>query len=282
MKKLFLLMALPFIIAPSFAADKDGPFSPFDALTSAEVDATVRVLEHAGDADDHTYYPTITMQEGSKADMRAWVKGKPIQRNAFVVLRRDGKTYEAVVDISAGKIVSYEERPGAQPAIMEDEWNGARDLLMADERFKAAIARRNLKKPNDVFCTPNSAGAFPGDGYDGKRILKIPCFTSDDKIHPAIARPIEGLMGIVDTDAKKVLDVIDTAPVDLAPVPAGYAKPPKLDAPMKPIAIVAPKGTNIQLSGTLNIKWANWTLHARADKRAGLIISNVKFNDQGK
>jgi primary-amine oxidase len=282
MKKLILILALPFIAASSFAAEKEGPFSPFDALTQAEVATTVDILQKAGDADDQTYYPTITMQEGPKADMRAWVKGKPIQRNAFVVLRRSGKTYEAVVDISAAKIVSYEEKPGAQPAIMEDEWNSARDLLMADPRFKAAIARRNLKKPNEVFCTPNSAGAFPGDGYDGKRILKIPCFTSEDKIHPAIARPIEGLMGIVDTDAKKVLDVIDTAPVDLAPVPADYAKLPKQDAPMKPIAIVAPEGTNIQLSGNLNIKWANWTLHARADKRAGLIISNVKFNDQGK
>jgi primary-amine oxidase len=281
MKKLLFIVALPFLAAASLAADKDGPFSPFDALTPAEVATTVAILQKAGDADDQTYFPTITLQESSKADMRAWVKGKPMQRAAFVVLRRSGKTYEAVVDVSAQKLVSYEEKPGAQPSIMDDEWNNARDLLMADPRFKKAIARRNLKKPNDVFCTPNSAGAFPGDGYDGKRILKIPCFTSEDKIHPAIARPIEGLMGIVDTDAKKVLDVIDTTAVDLAPVPPDYAKLPAPDAPLKPIAIIAPEGTNIQLSGNINIKWANWTLHARADKRAGLIISNVKFNDRG-
>lgn len=282
MKKLFFLMALPLLTSLTAAAEQEGPFSPFDALTPTEIATTVRVLERAGNADDQTLYPAVTLQEGPKAEMRAWVKGKPIPRSAFVVLRRKNKTYEAVVDIPAEKLVSFEEKPDAQPSIMNDEWEAARTLLMADPRFKSAIARRNLKKPEAVFCTPNSAGAFPGDGYEGKRILKIPCFTSDDQIHPAIARPIEGLMGIVDTDAKKVLDVLDTTPVDLSPVPPAYAKLPAPDPVMKPIAIVAPAGTNIQLSGNLNIKWGNWTLHARADKRAGLIISNVKFNDQGK
>lgn len=282
MKKFAFLIALILSTPSSFAAEKEGPFSPFDALTPTEVATTVAVLEDAGDADDQTFYPTMTLQEAPKAEMRAWVKGKPMPRAAFVILRRNGKTFEAVVDIPAKKLVSYEEKPGAQPSIMDAEWNGARDLFMADPRFKAAIARRHLKKPDAVFCTPNSAGAFPGDGYGGKRILKIPCFTSDDKLHPAISRPIEGLMGVVDTDAKKVLDVIDTAPVDLLPAPEDYAKLSAPDPALKPIAIVAPKGTNIQLSGNLNIKWANWTLHARADKRAGLIISNVKFNDRGK
>ena len=90
MKKLFLLLALPFIAASAFAVDKDGPFSPFDALTKAEVATVVAILHKAGDADDQTYFPTITMQEGQKADIRAWVKGKPIQRTAFVVMRRQG------------------------------------------------------------------------------------------------------------------------------------------------------------------------------------------------
>ncbi len=282
MRKLFVLIALSFFAAHGFAAEKEGPFTPFDALTPTEVAATVKVLTQAGDADDKTLFPTITLQEGPKAELRAWAKGKPLPRQAFVILRRDNKTFEAVVDLTAKKLVSFEQKPGVQPMILNDEWTAARDLFMADPRFKAAIARRNLKKPDEVFCTPNSAGAFPGDGYDGKRILKIPCFTAEDKLHPAISRPIEGLMGIVDTDARKVLDVLDTSPVELRPAPADYAKPPAPDHVLKPIAIVAPEGTNIQLSGNLNIKWANWTLHARADKRAGLILSTIKFNDHGK
>ena len=109
MKTLLVALAL-FLATPAItlAADKDGPFSPFDALTSAEVDATVAVLEHASDADDQTFYPTITLQEGPKDELRNWVKGKPMQRTAFVVLRRGDKTYEAVVNITAKKIISYE------------------------------------------------------------------------------------------------------------------------------------------------------------------------------
>ena len=282
MKHVFFLLALPCLVTSAFAAEKEGPFTPFDALTPTEIATTVKILNQAGDADDKTLYPAITLQEGAKDELRAWSKGKPMPRQAFVIERRNNKTYEAVIDLTAKSLLSYQEKPGVQTSILNDEWEAARDLFMADPRFKAAIARRHLKKPEAVYCTPNSAGAFPGDGYDGKRILKIPCYTSDDQLHPSIARPIEGLMGVVDTDAKAVLDVIDTEPVALPPAPPDYVKQPTMDHMMKPVAIMAPTGTNIQLSGNLNIKWANWTLHARADKRAGLILSNIKFNDHGR
>ena len=79
---------------------------------------------------------------------------------------------------------------------------------------------------------------------------------------PFSARPIEGLMGIVDTDSGQVLDVIDNGSIDLPAMPAGYGASLPQPAPStKPVAIVAP----------------SWLLHARANRRAGVILNLVRF-----
>ena len=264
----------------AFAQDAEGPFHPMDALTPTEVSQTVKLLKAEGNVDDNTKYPAITLLEAEKKTIRAWKQGDSFTRAAFVVLRKNGKTFEATVDLTLNKVTTFTAKSGAQPMIMDAEWTFARDKFMADERFKAAMAKRGVTKLDNIFCTPNSAGSFPGDGYENRRILKVPCFSSLDKLHPALARPIEGLMGIVDSETGEVLDVLDRESVELPQVPKGYGEDlPKLRAETKPIAMVAPQGPNIELEGNLEIKWDRWSMHARADKRAGVILSLVRFDD---
>ena len=283
MKK--IIASLLFVIATACAqaAPADGPFHPMDALTPGEIEATVKLLRDAGDADKDTTYPAVTLREAPKNDIRKWQQGQPFTRAAFVILRRQGKTFEAIVDLTAKKITSFTEKPGQEPMIMDYEWVAGRDKFMADPRFKAAIAKRGLKDMKQVFCTPNSAGTFPGDGFEGRRILKIPCFSGENRLHPLLARPIEGLMGIVDSNTGEVLEVLDRETVELPSAPKGYGTDlPELDKVTNPIAMIAPAGPNIELSGNLEIKWNRWQMHARADKRAGLILSLVKFDDGKK
>jgi len=258
------------------------PVHPLDALTADEIAQTVKLLKDAGDADQDTVYPAITLKPATKEAMRGWKPGTPFTRAAFVILRKGLVTAEAVVDLSADKVVTFTPKPGAQPSIMDYEWIKARDAFMADKRFSAAISKRNLSVKN-VFCTPNSAGTFPGDGLEAKRILKIPCFTALEAASPQAARPIEGLMGIVDSDSGQVLDVVDREPVPMPPMPQGYGMTLPQPGPiMKPVAIMAPQGSNIQLSGNLEVKWADWSMHVRPDKRAGVILNLIRFADSAK
>jgi primary-amine oxidase len=271
------------LLGAALAQNADGPFHPMDALTPAEIATTVKLLTEANRVDSNTRYPAITLNEAPKEAIRKWKPGDAFTREAFVILRKNGDTYEAAVDLTNKKVTSFILKPGAEPSIMDAEWNTARDKFMADPRFKAAMAKRGIKDLKTVFCTPNSAGTFPGDGLEGKRILKVPCFSNVDKLHPSLARPIEGLMGVVDTETGAVLDVIDREAVALPPTPAGYGEQlPKPRAATKPIAMIAPRGPNIQLDGNLEIKWDRWSMHARADKRAGVILSLVRFDDGKK
>ena len=283
MRQGLLICTLMICFAASVACRAEAPTlvtHPLDALSPYEIAKAVKILQSAGDADEDTVYPAMTLEPASKEAMRAWKPGTPFTRAAFVILRRALITYEAVVDLTAGKVASFTPKPGAQPMIMDYEWVKARDNFMADQRYKDAIAKRGLK---DVFCTPNSAGTFPGDGLQGKRVLKIPCFTFTDSASSTSARPVEGLMGIVDTDTGEVLDVLDSGAVAIPPMPSGYgATFPQPEAATKPVAIMAPEGSNIKLSGNIEIKWDKWSMHVRPDKRAGVVINLVRFDDGTK
>ena len=256
---------------------------PLDALTTEEIETVAALLRSEKKADETTLFGAITLIEPPKAEVRAWSSGKPFGRNALAILRHKGKTFEARINVAAKILQDFKEVPGVQPMIMDREWLRARDAFQKDPRFIAALEKRGLKPGPDVFCTPNSAGWFPGETGAGRRIVKIPCFSSTDKLHPAIARPIEGIMGIVDSESGEVLDVIDAQHVALTAAPKGWGKTlPGADPVMQPLDIVAPKGPNISLSGNLNVNWLNWSFHVRADKRAGIIVSLVRFSENGQ
>jgi primary-amine oxidase len=266
--------------AAAVAQTAGAPQHPMDALTPAEIAKTVEILAGAGAVSESTRYPAITLHEMPKAEVLAWTANSPITRQAFVISRDAGETTESLVDLGAGKVLSHQMIPGAEPMIMDAEWARARDRFMADPRFRKALERRGYGVKNAVFCTPSSAGYFPGESHENRRILKVPCYDGAGRLHPMLARPIEGLMGIVDTESGEVIDVVDREVVPLLPAPPGYGKDsPAANAPAKRVEISTPDGSNIRLNGNLEVGWDQWSFHVRADKRAGVILSLAKFKD---
>ena len=253
---------------------------PLDALTPAEIGKAAKLLRDGGHAGKNALFGAVTLIEPPKAEVLAWKAGAPIPRSALAIIRDKGKTIEARVDLTAGKVMSAEERPGKHPMIMDRNWLRARDAFMVDSRFKSALTKRGIKSADDVFCTPNSAGYYPGEDFGERHVVKIPCYTRAGKLHPAVPRAIEGLTGVVDAETGDVLAVLDFATVPFPPPPPGYGEDtPGPGKPLRPVRIVAEKGGNIKTKGNLEISWHNWSMHARADKRAGMILSLMRFND---
>lgn len=257
---------------------------PMDALTPGEVQQAVRLLQAGGHADRDTLYPMVTLYEAPKAEILAWSPGESFTRKAFVVSRRKNQTYESVIDLTGNKIVSHKLVPGAEPAILQKEWNLARDLTFADPRWKAAMKKRGITSDKGILCTPLSAGFFAKDPNAGRRLLKVPCYDGRDRLHPTIAREIEGVVAVVDTNAGKVVQVIDTGEIVPAlPTPKGYGKTaPALEPKLRPVVQETPSGSNIKIKGAVEVEWRNWSFHIRADRRAGTIMSLVRFKDGDK
>jgi primary-amine oxidase len=256
-------------------------FHPMDALTNEEVQAVSKILRDAGHIDDSSLFGALTLLEPSKEIVNAWTEDKPSPpRQAFAVIRRDGKTFEAQVDITGAKVLSVAEKPGLHPIVLDDNWTRARDAFVKDPRLLQALEKRGLKFDKNILCTPNSAGWFPGEEYRGRHIVKVPCYTIDGMLHPSLARPIEGIMGVVDAENGEVLAVFDRENVPLPPPPQGYGSDlPKAKPQAARVGFAVEGVGNLKLSGNLNVEWLDWRFHVRPDKRAGMILSLVKFND---
>ncbi len=284
--RFFLFILLLAFTSPVSAQEQDKAepipvFSPMDALTAEEVAATAKILRDAGQTDDASEFGAMTLLEPPKDIVKAWTSDKPLpDRQAFVIIRRKNKTYEARVNITKAKVISVEEQPGKHPIVLDDNWTRARDAFTKDPRFLAALKKRGLTFDKKILCTPNSAGYFPGENDSNRHLLKVPCFTVADMLHPALARPIEGIMGVVDAETGEVLQVFDRDIVDLLPPPPGYGKDlPKQKPAMARVGFSMEGIGNLKLSGNVNVAWLDWTFHVRPDKRAGMVVSLVKFND---
>ncbi|MCP5084421.1 MAG: hypothetical protein GY948_22255, partial [Alphaproteobacteria bacterium] len=171
-------------------------------------------------------------------------------------------------------------------SIMQVEFDRARQLVATDARWQAAMRKRGYKDLSVINCAPQSAGHFPSEGYGERRILKVPCYhgvVRAGREHPNWSRPIEGVIAVVDVDGGKVIDVIDAGPViPVDAVKSHGSGPLREPALPKPVHVISPQGPNFKLKGAVQVEWHNWSFHMRADRRAGLILSLLRFEDGGQ
>jgi len=258
------------------------PRHPLDALTAAEYNAVVAILRDGGRVDSATMYSLVTLREPAKALVRAWRPRDPIPRAAFVVLRKGTHTFEAVVDIAARRVVSWREVRGVQATYLDEELPGAGDIALGDPAFRAALARRGLREPKDLFCIglPPDTPDAPSDV--GKRVAQVFCLVTKDAVTMPWGRMVAGLTAIVDLDTKRVLRVHDEKNVSL-PVSAEYARYDsaavgRLRSALAPLSVQAPNGASFRMDGSL-VTWDNWRFHVRVDPRVGLVLSLVDWRD---
>ena len=260
-------------------AQQAEPTHPMDALTVQEVLTAVELLKAAGHADDETRYPMIRLKEMPKPEVMAWRRGMPIRRAAAIVLRRAGRTFEAEIDLSSRKVTLHNEIEGAQPNIMMDEWHLASRLAKADPRWQDAMRKRGIDNFELVFCAPTAAGYLPEPGYRGRRLFRVPCFSTSPG-EQAYGVPIEGVTAVVDTDSREVVEVVDTGVVETG---TGRTTSTAIEArpALKPVVNISPQGANFDLARGYRLRWQNWSFHLRIERREGPIISLVKYSDKG-
>jgi primary-amine oxidase len=269
------LMIAGWPAAPAFA-------HPLDALTADELDKTVKVLRDAKLADDSGRFGIIHLQEPPKAEVLAWRPGVELHRLAHVNMRRQRRLYEGIVDVTAGTVKQWNEVKDQQSSFLLEEILGATDIVKQDARWRGAMKLRGYTQYDGITCNPLAAGYFGATTPRAIRLMNVPCFDMSDKTNNIFARPIEGLMAVVDLDTKKVLRLID---LGIVPVPAAapdhsYANIDKYRKPINPVEIAAAKGANYSISDGL-VRWDNWSFHLRMDRRLGAIASLIKYDDRG-
>ena len=96
------------------------PANPLDGLTAAEYKKVKTILGSAGKLTDATRFHTVALEEPPKSLVLQWKDHTPFPRRALAVVSEHGKTYEALVDLNAARLLSYKPVTG-EPAILLEE-----------------------------------------------------------------------------------------------------------------------------------------------------------------
>jgi primary-amine oxidase len=256
---------------------------PLDPLSSKEIAAAVAVLRNAGDIDAATRFALIDLDEPRKADVLAWKPGQPFARKAFVVARRDRTVYEAVVDLGSRRVERWQAIPNTESAILDEEIKSARRITIADAGWQAAMRKRGFDTFDKVFCAPLSVGYSVDPQEVGRRLVRVACFAGPVDEANVWGRPIEGLYTIVDLDAGKVIRVIDrgSAPVARKTKHLDKKSQPNHHRALERGLEDIPKRPNFLITGD-EVRWNKWSFHYRMDRRAGLILALVQYDDNGR
>ncbi len=261
---------------PKPPAETAKPLNPLDPLSAVEIQAVIGALAADGKTNAESRFPFVSLAEPEKSEVLAWSSGKSFSRRASVVVKEGVHTYEALVDVAAKSVLSWKEVPGVQPSILMEEFLGIADVVKADPQWKQAMKKRGYDDVAAIACMPLSAGYYGVAAEEGKRLLRVPCYDTG-KAKNYWGRPIEGLLAIVDLNEKKVLEVIDEGIVPVPSAPADYdaGSVGKLRDPLPGAETPKPGYTVLGH----RVRWQNWRFHLRTDPRAGLVISQVAYED---
>ena len=280
---------------PSPSAGSALPGHPLEPLSPAETSAAAALVRADPRFADGTRFVFLELAEPAKDVVRGWTPGTPWDRRAGAVLRspRTRQTVETVVSLSAGAVVSWRVVEGAQPSMTAEEFGACEDVVRADARWQEAMARRGVDDHSLVMLDPWAAGyTGPDDDPAGRRLARPLSFVRSAPGDNGYARPVEGLVVLVDLDTMEVLSVEDTGVVPLPPMAGNYdpalisapdnvpSFPDGLREPMRPISITQPEGPSFRVDGHA-VSWANWRFRVGFTPREGLVLHDVGYVDRG-
>jgi primary-amine oxidase len=279
-------VALALLCAPAHGEDRvpapTRATHPMDALTPDEITTATKILRNAGKLAGNSLVVSMTLEEPPKSEVRSWLKGEAFSRRAFAVVLTDGKIGEAVINLDARALASWNLIENRQAAITIDEILSVGDIVKSDERWRAAMAKRGITNFENILCFPLSTGPSLDPDLAGRRLLNSPCFDRTGAVNNIWGKPIENLMATVDLTAKKIVSITDLGVLPVPPDTPSHAwkDSGQARAVTKPVEIASPQGSNISVTGG-EVRWDNWSFHVRLDPRLGAVLSLIRYDDHG-
>lgn len=257
---------------------------PLSPLTPEEITTAVKIVKQEQSLGDRVRFATVTLEEPEKPTVLSFQPGDSIQRRAFLILlvNETAKTYEAIVSLTDETVEDWKHIPNVQPPIMLDEFIDCEAAVKANPDFQAAIAKRGITNPDLVMVDPWSAGSYGLEDEEGVRLSRALCWVRANPTDNGYARPIEGVIPVVDLNNMEVIRVEDHGVVPLPPEDGNYTteyvKNYRQD--IKPLEIVQPEGPSFEVEGH-EICWQKWRMRIGFTPREGLVLYTVSYNDDG-
>jgi len=274
-----VLSALLLFSASTCAAAATHPLDPLDA---SEIAVALKIFQAAPNFPKTALFSTIQLNEPPKNEVLNFKAGATFRREAFAIIldREKNRTYEAIADLRANKIVSWKEIAGVQPLVFFGEYETLQQIVKADARWQAAIRKRGITDFDKVAVDGWAVG--PVDPrFTGRLLRGLSYFKGGSANY--YGRPIEGVVAIVNMNTQKVVDLTDTGVVPITPNSQDFDEKSisNLREKPKPLVITQPDGASYQMNGQ-EIRWQKWRFRYSMHPREGLVLHLVNYDDDGK
>src|SRR5262249_55650095 len=139
-------------------------------------------------------------------------------------------------------------------------------------RWQAAMRRRGIQDFENVMLDLWAPGYLGPEEAPSRRLIRALSFYRGNASSP-YARPVEGVITLVDLTHGRVAEVIDRGVVPLAAGGREYAggAPGRARRP----------GPGFSVQGH-EVRWQNWRFRWTLDPREGLVLYTVGYQDGGR
>jgi primary-amine oxidase len=269
---------------------KAGPSAahPFDPLTAEEIERATTELRKQKSLGDTWRFVSVALAEPNRPADVSLQPAAPMVRTAEVLVmdRATGQAYKSLVDLTTGNVTTFEPlAAGLQPSIVLDECLECEAAIKRSPEFRAALAKRGVTNVDLVMVDAWSAGMYGTELPEerGKRLSRALCWVRSEPGDNGYARPLEGVVAVVDLHKMEVLRIDDYGVVPLPETSGNWAREylPKARADLKPLQVSQPEGPSFAVVGH-EVQWQKWKFHVGFTPREGLVLHTIRYLDQGR
>jgi primary-amine oxidase len=265
------------------------PNHPLDPLTAEELGVIRDLLASSGRFSPETKFAWIELEEPAKALVERFETGQGFPRRARLAALDFGrrKSFAVTIDLSARRLDAVEDLGALQPGLTDYDLDRARRILDADPRTKDALVRHGLQIPGAVSDSVRElflgVGSDPSLRGETGRLVRV-LFIADQEAINDFGPVLDSVMAVVDVYGARVVQLYDVPGVPNRKAPHDLFDPKIRGAGMPPTAQVRPmqaQRANFAVDGNI-IRWENWQLRLSFNVREGLVLHQVRFDDEGR
>ncbi|WP_305784021.1 primary-amine oxidase [Symbioplanes lichenis] len=253
---------------------------PLDPVSAAEIDVAIATARADGRLGERTRFWGVYLDEDHARQVVAGTAPAGEVKVSIVAMDHSGAAAWEI-DILLGaepRCLDWRPIDPRRPGITSDEARAAAAACRESPLFREALARRGIHDVSLVMIDAESMGGFEPEKYRDRRVTWGTVWHRTTEGDNGYARPVQGVVPIIDMHTMEVLEVEDHGVVPLSeeagPIERG-AWGPDRDG-LKALDVVQEDGPSFTVDGW-QVDWQGWKFRVGFTHREGLVLYDLEF-----
>ncbi|UFS58669.1 primary-amine oxidase [Subtercola endophyticus] len=253
---------------------------PLDPITAGEMSSAIALLRKDDRLSPLVRFWGATLDENHARAVLAETE-QPGIRKLQIVAIDSGNRAAWEVDVWLGgahERLEWKEIDFRRPGITSEEARAAAHACRESPEFQAVMAKRGVTDMSSLVIDAESMGGFVPEKYADRRVTWGTVWYRTSIEDNAYARPVQGVVPIIDMTTMEILEVEDHGVVPISDE-AGGIEPGDWgdDRPgLKALDIVQPEGPSFDVDGHA-VTWQGWSFRVGFTHREGLVLYDLAF-----